>query len=142
MVKLRKKILLILTVVMVIIGFGGEFLLSNSLSAFSFAAYAILPVFFYLLGIAEAFILTGIKKEEGKKLVNKYMLMRVVKILVSLFLLLIYWLVDKTDLRNFAVAFILYYMIFLIMETYFYLQTEKMLKSMTEIEKKGTDILE
>jgi hypothetical protein len=131
---------LILTIVMVVIGLGGGYLLSNSLSAYSFPAYVVLPVFFYLLGTVEVFILTGIKKEEGKKLVNKYMLMRVVKILVSLFVLLIYWLVDKTDIRNFAIAFILYYMIFLMMETYFYLQTEKMLKSMTEFEKKATDI--
>ena len=139
MEKTRSKFILILTVVILITGFGIKYLITEALPQYSFSAFPIIPVFFFLLGLALIYILTGITSTDGKKLVNKYMLMRVIKVLTSLAFLLIYWLINKTEIRNFALAFIVFYMIFLIFETWVYLQAEKNLKKNLELKNDVTE---
>ena len=56
------------------------------------------------------------------------MLQRVIKVLTSLAFLLIFWLINKAEIKNFALLFIVFYMIYLIFETWMYLQVEKMMK--------------
>ena len=139
MEKTRSKFILILTAVILITGFGLKYLITEALPQYSFSAFTSIPVFFFLLGLGLIYTLTGINNTDGKKLVNKYMLMRVIKVLSSLAFLLIYWLINKREIKNFAVAFIVFYMIFLIFETWVYLQVEKKMKKNVEIKNDVTE---
>ena len=139
MEKTRSKFILILTAVILITGFGLKYLITEALPQYSFSAFTSIPVFFFLLGLGLIYTLTGINNTDGKKLVNKYMLMRVIKVLSSLAFLLIYWLINKREIKNFAVAFIVFYMIFLIFETWVYLQVEKNMKKNVEIKNDVTE---
>ena len=139
MEKTRSKFILILTAVILITGFGLKYLITEALPQYSFSAFTSIPVFFFLLGLGLIYTLTGINNTDGKKLVNKYMLMRVIKVLSSLSFLLVYWLINKREIKNFAVAFIVFYMIFLIFETWVYLQVEKNMKKNVEIKNDVTE---
>lgn len=139
MEKTRSKFILILTAVILITGFGLKYLITEALPQYSFSAFTSIPVFFFLLGLGLIYMLTAINNTDGKKLVNKYMLMRVIKVLSSLAFLLIYWLINKREIKNFAVAFIVFYMIFLIFETWVYLQVEKNMKKNVEIKNDVTE---
>ena len=139
MEKTRSKFILILTAVILITGFGLKYLITEALPQYSFSAFTSIPVFFFLLGLGLIYTLTAINNTDGKKLVNKYMLMRVIKVLSSLAFLLIYWLINKREIKNFAVAFIVFYMIFLIFETWVYLQMEKNMKKNVEIKNDVTE---
>lgn len=139
MEKTRSKFILILTAVILITGFGLKYLITEALPQYSFSAFTSIPVFFFLLGLGLIYTLTAINNTDGKKLVNKYMLMRVIKVLSSLAFLLIYWLINKREIKNFAVAFIVFYMIFLIFETWVYLQVEKNMKKNVEIKNDVTE---
>lgn len=139
MEKTRSKFILILTAVILITGFGLKYLITEALPQYSFSAFTSIPVFFFLLGLGLIYTLTGINNTDGKKLVNKYMLMRVIKVLSSLAFLLVYWLINKREIKNFAVAFIVFYMIFLIFETWVYLQVEKNMKKNLEIKNDVTE---
>lgn len=139
MEKTRSKFILILTAVILITGFGLKYLITEALPQYSFSAFTSIPVFFFLLGLGLIYTLTGINNTDGKKLVNKYMLMRVIKVLSSLAFLLVYWLINKREIKNFAVAFIVFYMIFLIFETWVYLQVEKNMKKNVEIKNDVTE---
>lgn len=139
MEKTRSKFILILTAVILITGFGLKYLITEALPQYSFSAFTSIPVFFFLLGLGLIYMLTAINNTDGKKLVNKYMLMRVIKVLSSLAFLLIYWLINKREIKNFAVAFIVFYMIFLIFETWVYLQVEKKMKKNVEIKNDVTE---
>ena len=139
MEKTRSKFILILTAVILITGFGLKYLITEALPQYSFSAFTSIPVFFFLLGLGLIYMLTAINNTDGKKLVNKYMLMRVIKVLSSLAFLLIYWLINKREIKNFAVAFIVFYMIFLIFETWVYLQEEKNMKKNVEIKNDVTE---
>ena len=139
MEKTRSKFILILTAVILITGFGLKYLITEALPQYSFSAFTSIPVFFFLLGLGLIYTLTGINNTDGKKLVNKYMLMRVIKVLSSLAFLLVYWLINKREIKNMAVAFIVFYMIFLIFETWVYLQVEKKMKKNVEIKNDVTE---
>ena len=139
MEKTRSKFILILTAVILITGFGLKYLITEALPQYSFSAFTSIPVFFFLLGLGLIYTLTAINNTDGKKLVNKYMLMRVIKVLSSLAFLLVYWLINKREIKNFAVAFIVFYMIFLIFETWVYLQVEKKMKKNLEIKNDVTE---
>lgn len=139
MEKTRSKFILILTAVILITGFGLKYLITEALPQYSFSAFTSIPVFFFLLGLGLIYMLTAINNTDGKKLVNKYMLMRVIKVLSSLAFLLVYWLINKREIKNFAVAFIVFYMIFLIFETWVYLQVEKKMKKNVEIKNDVTE---
>ena len=139
MEKTRSKFILILTAVILITGFGLKYLITEALPQYSFSAFTSIPVFFFLLGLGLIYTLTGINNTDGKKLVNKYMLMRVIKVLSSLAFLLVYWLINKREIKNLAVAFIVFYMIFLIFETWVYLQVEKKMKKNLEIKNDVTE---
>ena len=139
MEKTRSKFILILTAVILITGFGLKYLITEALPQYSFSAFTSIPVFFFLLGLGLIYTLTAINNTDGKKLVNKYMLMRVIKVLSSLAFLFVYWLINKREIKNFAVAFIVFYMIFLIFETWVYLQVEKKMKKNVEIKNDVTE---
>lgn len=139
MEKTRSKFILILTAVILITGFGLKYLITEALPQYSFSAFTSIPVFFFLLGLGLIYTLTAINNTDGKKLVNKYMLMRVIKVLSSLAFLLVYWLINKREIKNLAVAFIVFYMIFLIFETWVYLQVEKKMKKNVEIKNDVTE---
>jgi L-asparagine transporter-like permease len=128
MEKSRNKFILILTAVILITGFGLKYLTEDVMPQFKVSAFTLIPVFFYIIGLALIYVLTGINPAESKKLVNKYMLLRVIKVLTSLVFLLIFWLINKAEIKNFALLFIVFYMIYLIFETWMYLQVEKMMK--------------
>lgn len=142
MENLRIKFILILTALILLTGLGLNYLLANVFTEFSFSGYQYVPIFFFLIGLGLIFSLTRIKKEDEKKLVNKYMFMRVLKILISLLVILIYWMANKAEIKNFALVFIIFYMLFLIFETYIYLQAEKWMKKNAEVKKDTTDITE
>lgn len=142
MEKLKSKFILILTAFILLTGLGLNYLLANVFTEFSFSGYQYVPIFFFLIGLGLIFSLTQVKKEDEKKLVNKYMLMRVLKILISLLFILIYWMANKAEIKNFALVFIIFYMLFLIFETYIYLQAEKWMKKNAEVKKDTTDITE
>ena len=139
MEKTRSKFILILTAVILITGFGLKYLITEALPQYSFSAFTSIPVFFFLLGLGLIYTLTAINNTDGKKLVNKYMLMRMIKVLSSLAFLFVYWLINKREIKNFAVAFIVFYMIFLIFETWVYLQVEKKMKKNLEIKNDVTE---
>lgn len=86
--------------------------------------YYIVPLFFYLLGVVFIIQFRRTPVNEPKKMVNLYMLMRMIKIFMSVILILIYWFLDKPHIRSFAIIFVIFYLINLIWETYIYMRME------------------
>ncbi|MFV0538882.1 MAG: hypothetical protein ACK5M3_16185 [Dysgonomonas sp.] len=69
------------------------------------------------------------QKKDSKKLVNIYMLAKVVKIISSLVFILVYFIIERTNnLKTFAVTFIGFYLLFLFAETFLLTTIEKHIK--------------
>lgn len=124
MKKLTIYFLILHTVMLLIAGFGLWFLLHKLYPELLVDYYFVIPLFFYLMGIIFIYRFKRTPINEPKQMVNLYMLMRMIKVFFSFIILLIYWFYDKQHIRNFAIIFIIFYLISLIWETYIYLRME------------------
>lgn len=128
MQKLTKYFLIFHTAMLLITGFGIWIIIKLFFPVIMVRGYFIIPLFFYLLGIIFILRFSKTPLDKPANIVNVYMLMRMIKIFVSFAVILIYWMVHKENIRNFAIIFIFFYIINLIWETYIYLRMEKYIK--------------
>lgn len=128
MQKLTKYFLIFHTAMLLITGFGIWIIIKLFFPEMMVKGYFIIPLFFYLLGIIFILRFSKTPLDKPANIVNVYMLMRMIKIFVSFAVILIYWMVHKENIRNFAIIFIFFYIINLIWETYIYLRMEKYIK--------------
>lgn len=108
--------------------------------------YYLIPTFDWnwFVGIAAFFLIlepilisyvVGVSSKEKKKLVNAYMLTKVVKVIFALFFVTIYALVVKENIKSFVAVFILFYLLYLIVEAYLFIKIEKHIKENKSNEK-------
>ena len=92
----------------------------------------VLFLFLIIELVVLSYVYNQSEKADGKKMVNVYMLAKVVKILLSLLVVLIYALVVKDGLKIFALNFILLYFLFLGMESLLFVKIERHFKSINK----------
>jgi uncharacterized membrane protein len=56
------------------------------------------------------------------------MLLKMIKIFASFAIILIYWLIHTTYIKNFAIVFVIFYLISIMWETVMYMRMEKYMK--------------
>ena len=122
--KLRRKFILLLTLFVVIIGFGSWLVLIHFFPQLAFFDYPIIPIFFLIIGVISIYILTGLKIDKPNRLLNTFMLIRGIKMFLALVLTTIYWLVDRAEIKSFAIMMVVFYLCYLFLETYIYIKLE------------------
>lgn len=140
MKKLRRKFLILLTIFIVIVGFGSWLILIHFIPSLAFYDYPLIPLFFYTVGIVSIYILTGLKIDKPNKLLNTFMLIRGIKMFLALVMATAYWLLDRAEIRSFAIMLVAFYLCYLFFETYTYIQIETWnKKNLAPIKKKDDD---
>ncbi|NLX67187.1 MAG: hypothetical protein GXZ19_10570 [Bacteroidales bacterium] len=124
MKKLTIYFLIVHTIMLSITGFGIWFIVIKLFPEIMVDHYFIIPLFFYLMGIIFISQFRRTPISNPKKMVNLYMLMRMIKVFLSVTIILIYSILDKPNIRNFAILFVVFYLINLIWETYIYMRME------------------
>ena len=124
MKKLRRKFLILLTVFIVIVGFGSWLILIHFIPSLAFYDYPLIPLFFYTVGIVSIYILTGLKIDKPNKLLNTFMLIRGIKMFLAIVMATTYWLLDRAEIRSFAIMLVAFYLCYLFLETYIYIKIE------------------
>ena len=115
-------------VVMVISGVGTWWLLSAAIPESYFAWYPLIPVFFFVMGITLVLVLTRGEKENPRKILNLYMLLKLYKVAACLLIGVFYFVFIKENLAAFSAVFISFYLLYLGLETYFFYMTEKLIR--------------
>ena len=113
---------------LLIAGFGIWFILKEFFPEILTDSYFVIPVFFYLLGLIFIYLFNRTSLDKPQKVVNVYMLLRMIKIFISAAIIFIYWIVDKEGIRSFAIVFVVFYVINMIWETYIYMRMEMYFK--------------
>lgn len=124
MKKLRRKFIIMLTIFIVIIGFGSWLILIHFFPSLAFYDYPIIPIFFFTVGIVSIYLLTGLKIDKPNKLLNTFMLIRGIKMLLAIIMATIYWILDRAEIRSFAIMLVAFYLCYLFLETYIYIKIE------------------
>lgn len=128
MEQLKRRLNIILTFIMLVCGCGIWWLLKTVLPASYFEWYPVIPGFFYIMGLVFITVITRDYKENQRKLVNLYMIIKLCKVAASLVLGSIYLIFVKVQLRDFSIVFIGFYLLYLGIETYFFYLTEEKIK--------------
>lgn len=128
MEKLRGHLNIILTVVMLTCGWGIWWLLKSYLPTSYFAWYPVIPCFFYIMGLVFVWVITRDYKENQRKMVNLYMIIKLCKVAAAIALGSIYLIFVKVQIREFSMVFIGFYLLYLGIETFFFYLTEEKIK--------------
>jgi|LFRM01.1.fsa_nt_gb hypothetical protein len=140
MKKLRRKFILLLTIFVLVVGFGSWLILIHFFPSLAFYDYPLIPLFFYTVGIISIYVLTGLKIEKPNQLLNVFMLMRGIKMFLSVLIATAYWLLDRAEIRSFAIMLAVFYLCYLFLETYIYIEIETWnRKNIAPINKKKDD---
>jgi len=126
---LRNKQLLILTLLIVVMGWLGWWIMSTYFNPQLFNYYAIIPVSYYVAGLALVTVLYKTDKVRPQRLAQVYLLMHTLKLVVFGGLALIFVLALGIKTKMFIVIYAAYYLIFLVFETLAYYSVEKHLKN-------------
>ncbi|HOG42180.1 MAG TPA: hypothetical protein PK979_06480 [Bacteroidales bacterium] len=125
MKKFVRKFWIIHTLLLLALGVGVWVALIFLFPEVEVRGYFVIPLYFYLMGVALFLRFRRISIDKPSKTTNMYMQMRVIKVLISLIIIVVYWLLNKSGVRPFAIVFAVFYLIYLIWETFLFLRMEK-----------------
>ncbi len=129
MKELRNKQILVLTLLIALLGWLGWWILSTFFSLQLFDHYVIIPVSYYVAGLALVTVLYKTDKTKPQRLAQAYLLMHTLKLIVFGSLALIFVLAFGIKTKMFIVVYATYYLVFLVFETLAYYSVEKHLKN-------------
>ena len=87
-----------------------------------------IPVYFYIFGLFSIYMFDACRRHAPQKMLLLYLAMKMMKMILSLILLLIYCLAVREEARAFLLTFISFYLLYLIYETWFFFSFEVNLK--------------
>ncbi|RHJ93501.1 hypothetical protein [Parabacteroides bouchesdurhonensis] len=90
-----------------------------------FRWYPSIPVFYWIMGLAMAFFLDRVKKKHGDMIVTIYMIVRLCKFIIALTFLWLYATLVEEHVKSFGLTLMLFYFIYLVLETYTFYLYEK-----------------
>lgn len=122
--KTKRNFIGFLTLFTLLSGGGGAFVLHEALPGHYFAGYPLVPVYFFLFGLFDIYMFDSCRRHAPRKIVWLYLAMKVMKILVSLVLLLVYCIAVREEAQAFLLTFISFYLLYLIYETWFFFSFE------------------
>lgn len=127
--RLKFKLMGLITFVNVVVGISLGGLLYTIWPDHYFTWYPSIPVFYWLMAILMTFFLDMVKRKNGDITVTTYMLVRLFKFLFALIFLFLYATVVRERLKAFGFTLMLFYFIYLSLETYtLYLFEKKRMK--------------
>jgi len=127
MKELRRHLIILFTSVMALTGIGAWWLLTALLPESYFIWYPLIPSFFFLMGLTLIWTITRAEKENPRKILNLYMLLKLYKVAACLVIGAFYYVFVGEKIAPFSAVFISYYLLYLGMETYFFYMTEKLI---------------
>lgn len=120
----KRNFLVQLAVLTLVVGWGGAGFLYYVLPEHYFEGYPFIPGYFFLFGVFEIAMFDACRKYAPKRLLQLYLAIKILKMLFAFFFLIAYCVVVGEDKIEFILAFIVYYIIYLVDETVFFLSYE------------------
>ena len=116
-----------------IIGAGlGAVILHIALPGHYFGGYPFIPVYFYLFDAC--------RLHAPQKMLLLYLAIKMVKMILSIILVLIYCITVREEAKAFLLTFISFYLIYLIFETWFFFSFEVNQKRKKQNKKKNETV--
>ncbi|EGF57431.1 hypothetical protein [Bacteroides fluxus] len=89
-----------------------------------FGGYPLIPLFFYIFGIFMISMTENCRHHIPGRMLQIYLLMRVMRMLASIIVMLIYCVIVREESKGFLLTFIANYLIYLIYDSWFFFTFE------------------
>lgn len=88
----------------------------------------ILAFFLILESLVIGYVVSASKKVTQRQMLNTYMLTKVIKVFAALIFVGAYAIIVKENIKSFVLVFMIFYLLFLAIESVLFLRIEKQLK--------------
>ncbi len=112
----------------VLTGGLGAIILHIFLPGHYFEGYPFIPIYFFTFGLFSIYMFDACRRHAPQKMVLLYLAIKMIKLMLSLVLLLIYCFAVREEARAFLLTFMSFYLLYLIYETWFFFSFEVNLK--------------
>lgn len=117
---------LLITIISIVVGFIGYFVVFFLFPERYFETYPFIPIFFYSYALISGYQLKRKELNSNKSGTLKvFLINKVIKVVLSLLILFIYILTCKETAKMFSLVFIAFYFVFLIYDTWFFSKLQK-----------------
>jgi len=123
--KLKRNFLIYLVSITVIAGIAGAWIFHQYLPDSYFQAYPFIPIYFLLFGILYMNMMVSAHRKSSQKYTMTYVSARMMKLIISVLLVIIYGVVVKDKEKEFVLTFISFYLLYLIFETWFFFSCQR-----------------
>ena len=89
-----------------------------------FGGYPLIPIFFFVFGVFMVNMTENCRQRMPRRMLQIYMLMRVMRMLASFILMVVYCVAVREEAKEFLLTFIANYLIYLIFDSWFYFTFE------------------
>ena len=89
----------------------------------------ILAFFLILESLILIYVESASRKVTQRQMLNTYMLTKVIKVFAALIFVGAYYAIVKENIKSFVLVFMIFYLLFLAMESWLFLKIEKRLKN-------------
>lgn len=111
----------LLTAVIGIAGGGAYYLINPH---HYFGGYPLIPLFFFVFGVFMINMTENCRHRMPGRMLQIYLLVRVMRMLVSMFVMLVYCVAVREEARAFLLTFIANYLIYLMYDSWFFFTFE------------------
>lgn len=137
--KTKRNFIGLLTWFTIISGILGAVILHFALPGHYFGGYPLIPVYFYFFGLFNIYMFDTCRRHAPNKLLLLYLAMKIMKMILSIIVLLVYCVIVHEEARAFLLTFIVFYLLYLTYETWFFFRYELNLKRLLKNKNKKND---
>ncbi|MFA6334759.1 MAG: hypothetical protein WCX48_04275 [Bacteroidales bacterium] len=123
--KVHWKLIFVLLFFYIIVGLIVGLIMYHYYPDYYFSWYPAIPGYFTLMGLVLFRCMIVCRRNNPKKIINVYMMMRGIKLFITLLSLLLYTLYIDVNTFEFAMVTLGFYFFYLIIETYIFIKFEK-----------------
>lgn len=116
----KRKFLVYLTFITVLAGVAGALVLHYVDPGHYFGGYPLVPVYFFLYGVFYIYMFDACRRHAPQRMVMLFMGMKVMKFILSVFMLIVYCVVVPDSAVTFLLTFVAFYLIYLMYESWFF----------------------
>lgn len=132
MSKTKRNYLIQTAILTILLGGVGGWIYFNTNPHHYFNGYPLIPSFFFLFGWLMINIVEWSRRKMPGKLLQIYLLLRVMRMLASFILMILYCVIVRKEAQAFLLTFIANYLIYLTYDSWFFFTFEVNKKSQKE----------
>jgi len=120
----KRNYLLHTALLTVLIGGIGGWIYFSIFPYHYFGGYPLIPIYYFVFGAFMISMVENCRHRMPKRMLQIYLLMRVMRMLLSIIVMLIYCIIVRKEAKEFLLTFIVNYVIYLTYDTWFFFTFE------------------